>query len=276
MSRAAAESGASRAAAGALFRAEDVRYRYPGARVPALDGVSCEIPAGGHTAILGPNGSGKSTLLRLISGALAPAEGTVEIQGKPVWALSRSEAAQAVALVLPEGGRTIPFRAGQLVLLGRSPYLGDLGWEGEEDRRIAREAMALAGVSGLGDRWFDELSLGERQRVLLAQGLAQEPDVLLLDEPAAHLDIRHQVGIHALLERLSRERGMTVVAVSHDLNLAAEYCDRLVLLSEGRVAAEGAPQSVITEALLESVYKSRVLVDQNPKSGAPRVTLLRT
>ncbi|MDP3937578.1 MAG: ABC transporter ATP-binding protein, partial [Deltaproteobacteria bacterium] len=218
----------------------------------------------------------KSTLLRLISGALSPAEGTIEIQGKPVWALSRKDAAQEVALVLPEGGRTIPFRVEALVLLGRSPYLGDLGWEGPEDRRIAREAMALAGVADLGDRFFDGLSLGERQRVLLAQGLAQEPKILLLDEPAAHLDIHHQVEIHALLERLAKDRGMTVVAVSHDLNLAAEYSDRLVLLEKGRVRADGRPEAVITEELLASVYESRVLVDRNPKSGAPRVTLLRS
>jgi iron complex transport system ATP-binding protein len=258
-------------------RVDDMRFRYTAHGGPwVLDGVSLAASPGEVLGLLGPNGSGKSTLLRLISGALVPVEGTVEVCGKPLGALSRREAAQTVAMVLPEGGRALPFRVEALVLLGRAPYLGDLEWEGPEDRRIAREAMARARVDHLSDRYFDELSLGERQRVLLAQGLAQEPRVLLLDEPAAHLDIHHQVEIHALLEKLSREKGMTVIAVSHDLNLAAEYCDRLAVLSHGRVRADGKPDVVIREDLLREVYASRVLVDRNPVTGAPRVTLLRS
>ena len=143
------------------------------------------------------------------------------------------------------------------------------------DYRVAREAMALAGVAHLAGRYFDELSMGERQRVLLAQGIAQEPRVLLLDEPAAHLDIHHQVEIHALLESLARAKGLAVIAVSHDLNLAAEFCNRLVVLSEGRIRADGTPSEVIREELLREVYASNVLVDRNPITGAPRVTLLR-
>ncbi len=258
-------------------RVEGVRFRYgDGGQSWVLDGVSLTASPGEVLGLLGPNGSGKSTLLRLVSGSLVPTAGTVEVCGKPVGSLSRREAARTVAMVLPEGGRALPFRVEALVLLGRSPYLGDLEWEGPEDRRIAREAMARAGVEHLGDRYFDELSLGERQRVLVAQGLAQEPRVLLLDEPAAHLDIRHQVEIHALLEKLAREKGMTVIAVSHDLNLAAEYCDRLAVLSGGRVRADGKPDAVIREDLLREVYESRVLVDRNPVTGAPRVTLLRS
>ena len=256
-------------------RAEGIRFRYPGSSAWVLEGLTFAASPGEVVGLLGPNGSGKSTLLRIISGMLAPAEGSVEIQGKPVWTLSRKQAAREVAMVLPEGGRDVPFRVEPLVLLGRSPYLRDLEWEGPEDRRIVQEAMALAEVSHLAGRFFDELSLGERQRVMLAQGLAQEPQVLLLDEPVAHLDIHHQVEIHALLEQLAHEKGMTVIAVSHDLNLAAEYCDRLVLLSEGQIHAEGKPEAVITETLLGEVYRSRVLVDRNPESGAPRVTLLR-
>jgi iron complex transport system ATP-binding protein len=257
-------------------RAEGIRFRYAAGAPPVLDGVSFAAAEGEVVGLLGPNGSGKSTLLRAISGVLAPEEGTVELCGKPVGALPRNEAARLVAMVLPEGGRELPFRVETLVLLGRAPYLGDLAWEGPEDFRIAREAMAMAGVAHLAERWFDELSLGERQRVLVAQGLAQEPRVLLLDEPAAHLDIRHQVEIYTLIERLTREKGMCVVAVSHDLNLAAEFCDRLVVLSGGRVRAEGKPGEVIDERLLREVYESRVLVDRNPESGAPRVTLLRS
>ena len=257
-------------------RAEGIRFRYHAGQSWAIADLDFAASPGEVVGILGPNGSGKSTLLRIISGMLTPAEGSVEIHGRPIRALPRKEAAREVAMVLPEGGREVPFRVEPLVLLGRSPYLRDLEWEGPEDLRIAREAMHLAGVSHLADRFFDELSLGERQRVMLAQGLAQEPRVLLLDEPVAHLDIHHQVEIHALLEELAREKGVAVIAVSHDLNLAAEYCDRLVLLSEGRIRAEGKPEAVITEELLENVYRSRVLVDRNPKSGAPRVTLLRT
>ena len=258
-------------------RAEGIRFRYEATDEKwVLDGVSLVAKEGEVLGLLGPNGSGKSTLLRLISGTLAPTEGVVEVCGKPVGALARREAARTVAMVLPEGGRNLPFRVEPLVLLGRSPYLGDLEWERPKDRRIAQEAMALAGVERLADRYFDELSLGERQRVLVAQGLAQEPRVLLLDEPAAHLDIHHQVEIHALLERLAREKGMTVIAVSHDLNLAAEYCDRLLVLAGGRVCAGGRPEEVIRQDLLREVYASRVLVDRNPVTGAPRVTLLRS
>jgi iron complex transport system ATP-binding protein len=257
-------------------RVRDVRFRYAdGGAGWVLDGVSLAAAPGEVVGLLGPNGSGKSTLLRLVSGVLRPAEGSVELGGRPIRALSRKETARTVALVVPEGGRDLPFRVEELVLLGRSPYLGDLEWEGPDDRRIAREAMERAGVTHLADRYFDELSLGERQRVLLAQGLAQEPKVLLLDEPVAHLDIHHQVEIHALLERLARERGVAILAVSHDLNLAAEYCDRLVVLSAGRVRAVGPPAEILTADLLSEVYASRVLVDRNPVSGAPRVTLLR-
>jgi iron complex transport system ATP-binding protein len=257
-------------------RVRDVRFRYAdGGAGWVLDGISLAAAPGEVLGLLGPNGSGKSTLLRLVSGVLHPGEGSVALGGKPIRALSRREMARTVAMVVPEGGRDLPFRVEALVLLGRSPYLGDLEWEGTEDRRIAREAMERAGVAHLSHRYFDELSLGERQRVLLAQGLAQEPKVLLLDEPVAHLDIHHQVEIHALLERLARERGVTILAVSHDLNLAAEYCDRLAVLSAGRVRAVGAPEEVITADLLREIYASRVLVDSNPVSGAPRVTLLR-
>jgi iron complex transport system ATP-binding protein len=258
-------------------RVEGVRFRYT-ERVQqwVLDGASLVASPGEVVGLLGPNGSGKSTLLRLICGSLAPEAGRVEVCGKPVGALSRSESARTIAMVLPEGGREIPFRVEALVLLGRAPYLGDLIWEGPEDRRVAGEAMARARVDHLADRYFDELSLGERQRVLIAQGLAQEPRVLLVDEPAAHLDIRHQVEIHALLETLAREKAMTVIAVSHDLNLAAEYCDRLAVLSGGRVRADGKPEEVVREDLLREVYESDVLVDRNPVTGAPRVTLLRS
>ncbi|MFQ5457682.1 MAG: ABC transporter ATP-binding protein [Myxococcota bacterium] len=257
-------------------RAENLRFRYPGTRADVIADLTFSAAPGEVVGLLGPNGSGKSTLLRILSGLLTPAEGTVEIHGKPAGALTRKESAREIAMVLPEGGREVPFRVEPLVLLGRSPYLGDLAWEGPEDLRIAREAMARAGVAHLAERFFDALSLGERQRVMLAQGLAQEPRVLLLDEPVAHLDIHHQVEIHALLENLAREKGVTIIAVSHDLNLAAEFCDRLALLSRGRIRAEGRPEAVISEALLEEVYRSRVLVDRNPKSGAPRVTLLRS
>jgi iron complex transport system ATP-binding protein len=259
------------------IRVQDVRFRYAdGEKGWVLDGISLAAAPGEVMGLLGPNGSGKSTLLRVISGVLHPEAGSVALGGQPIGALSRKETARTVAMVVPEGGRDLPFRVEDLVLLGRSPYLGDLEWEGPADRRIAREAMARAGVDHLAGRYFDELSLGERQRVLLAQGLAQEPKVLLLDEPVAHLDIHHQVEIHALLEQLARERGVTVLAVSHDLNLAAEYCDRLAVLSAGRVRAVGTPEAVITADLLREVHASQVLVDSNPASGAPRVTLLRS
>jgi iron complex transport system ATP-binding protein len=166
------------------------------------------------------------------------------------------------------------FTVAEIVLMGRAPYLTRFGWEKQKDLDVAREATALTGVAGLENRTFWELSQGEKQRVLIARALAQEPRVMLLDEPTSHLDINHQVEINELIRGLNLKKGLTVLHISHDLNLAAEYCHRIVLLHQGSVFSAGVPSEVITEENIRRVYETKVLVEKNPLSGAPRITLL--
>jgi len=205
------------------------------------------------TAAVGKAGVGKTTLVRLLTRVLEPASGEIRLDGAPLRRLAPAELARRVGVV-PQGALPqFPFTVGELVLMGRYPHGPGRYFESPRDRDVAREAMDATGVLELAELPFDHLSGGERQRAVIARGLAQEPRLLVLDEPTAHLDLRHQVETAALLRRLNRERGMTIVLVSHDLNLAAEVCDRLLLLAAGRTAAIGAPEAVLDEALLASI-----------------------
>ena len=175
-----------------------------------------------------------------------------------------------------ETQQAFPFTINEMVLMGRYPHHGrtwGLGWEGSRDRAVAMQAMRDLDVAHLGARLITNVSGGERQRAVIARALAQEPEVLLLDEPTAFLDLHHQLDIARIIRRLNRERGLTVVLVSHDLNLASQYCDRVLLLREGEIVTVGSPEEVIAAASLEPVYGCSVLVDQHPQSGRPRVTL---
>src|SRR5215510_5710423 len=239
----------------------------------ALADVSVEIAPGEIVGVIGPNSSGKTTLIRLLTRVLEPASGEIRLEGAPVRSLSRTELARRVAVVpqgiLPE----FPFTVGELVLMGRYPHDPSRYFESPRDRAVAREAMEATSVLELADMPLEHLSGGERQRAVIARALAQEPRLLVLDEPTAHLDLRYQVEAAALLRRLNRERGMTVLLVSHDLNLAAEVCDRLLLLNSGRPTAIGPPEAVLDEALLASVFGCRVIVDKNEARGRPIVRL---
>ncbi len=238
-----------------------------------LEDVSFEVAPGEILGIIGPNGSGKTTLLRLVSKVHRPERGEIRLAGVPLERLSRRAVARLVAVVPQESAVAFPFTVEELCLMGRHPHAAGRFFEGPEDRARAREAMAWAGVLDLATRPVDALSAGERQRATLARALAQEPRLLLLDEPTSHLDFRHQRELVALLRRLHRERGVTICLVSHDLNLAGEVADRLLLLRQGQVVKLGAPAEVLEETTLEAAYGCPVRVDKHPESGRPLVSV---
>jgi iron complex transport system ATP-binding protein len=232
-----------------LLEADAVAFAY-GARA-VLAGVDLALARGELLGVIGPNGSGKTTLVRILAGALAPSRGSVRIDERPLATYRRRELARRL----------------EVVLMGRAPHLGALGFPRPHDLAVARAAMARLDVVGLEERPIDRLSGGERQRVLLARALAQEPDVLLLDEPTTHLDLRHQAGVHDVVRALGRERGLGTVSVLHDLNLAAMYCDRLALLAGGRIVALGPPTEVLTAERLSAAYETEVFVGWNEATG---------
>lgn len=253
------------------FRA--VRFDYGRSRL--FDSLDLEIEEGAMTAVLGPNGAGKTTLVRLGCASVRPAAGTVSLFGHDLAILGSRARARMVAVVPQESEHIFDFSVRELVLFGRAPHLGLFGIETSRDHEIAAEAMRSTEVAELADRSFRELSGGERRRVVLARALAQEPRLLLLDEPTAFLDLKHRLTTYRLLERLCRERGLTVLIVSHDLNLAARYCDRLVLLRSGTIAADGAPGEVLRPDVLRSVYEVEVEVHSDATSGRPFIVATR-
>ena len=255
-----------------IIQVTDVDFRYKD--LLALGDISFSVRRGEFLSIIGPNGSGKTTLIRVIDGILAPERGGISIGGSAIRDMRRRDIARLVAVVPQDSAMIFSFKALEIVMMGRAPHLEMLRFEGKSDFEIARRAMEMTDTASLADRSMDSLSGGERQRVLIARALAQEPEVVLLDEPTAFLDIKHQVEFFGLMKRLNRERGLTVLAVTHDINLAAAYCDRVMLLKEGHIHSVGAPGEVITEANIREVYETDVLVDDNPLNGLPRVTLL--
>lgn len=252
-----------------FLEARDLEFGYD-AR-PVLHGVTIEVERGELLAVIGPNSAGKTTLLRLLSGVLAPRSGLVRLGGQDLRRQSRTALARRIGVVPQDVAAAFPFTARELVLMGRYPHAPGRFFESAADFAAAERALNTTGVLDLADRPISTLSGGERQRVLMARALAQEPELLLLDEPNAHLDLRHQAELARLVRRLNRAHGLTVVLVSHDLSLAAELADRLLLLSAGCVAALGEPERVLDVALLEDVYGCRVSVEPNPKTGRPRV-----
>src|SRR5208283_2916633 len=239
----------------------------------ALQKVTANIAAGEFVGLIGPNGSGKTTLLRVISGVLPVRQGEVWLGGRKLREIGRRDVAKRVAHLLQDRALGLAFSVREVVLMGRSPHLPRFGRETERDLAIVERAIELANVSHIADRPITEISGGERQRAFIAMCLAQEPQVLLLDEPTSHLDIGHQLSILNLIRNLNRQTRMTVVAVFHDLNLAAEYCDRLVLLDRGRVVAAAAPVEVLTTEMMRNVFGAEVVIGRNPVSDRPHVIL---
>jgi iron complex transport system ATP-binding protein len=256
-------------AARSVFAARDVEFGYGGAF--RLAPASFDVMEGEILGLVGPNSSGKTTLLRLLSRVHAPQRGEIRFRGAPLATVARLTLAREVAVVPQEEPLAFSISVEELVLMGRFPRATGHLFEGPEDVAHAREAMALAGILELRDQPVDALAGGERQRVLLARALAQEPRVLLLDEPTSHLDLLHQRHLVGLLRRLNRERGMTVVVVSHDLNLAGELADRLLLLSAGHVIRLGPPREVLDATVLEAAYGCPVWVEHLASSGRPVV-----
>jgi iron complex transport system ATP-binding protein len=243
-------------------------------RQPVLRDLSLEIPAGAFFIIIGPNSSGKTTLLRSIAGAVKPQKGQVEVWGTTVDRFSKRALARLVAVVPQRVPTDIPFTVQEVVLMGRSPHVGWLGLEKQEDLELGAKAMAITDVAHLAKRPLPQLSGGELQRVIIARALCQQPRLLLLDEPTAALDPAHQVNLMDLLGQLQNELGLTVVMVSHDLNLAAMYGEQLLLMKEGEAVQVGRPAEVLTYEQLERAYGCSMLVDDNPLGRVPRVTLV--
>lgn len=261
-----AESGAPPALACAALG-----FAYGERRV--LDAVSLTVAPGEIVGLLGPNGAGKSTLVRVVSGVLGGYTGRVLLGGSELAALSRREVARRVAVVPQEPRFDFPFTVLEIVLMGRHPHLSGLAFEAAEDLALARAALARAGAAELADRPIERLSAGERQRVVFARALAQAAPLLLLDEPVSFLDLRYQVELFDRVRELAAE-GRAVLAVLHDLNLAAEYCDRVVLLKQGRVIAQGPTAEALSYLHLKAAYETEVYVDVNDLTGGLVVTPL--
>jgi iron complex transport system ATP-binding protein len=236
--------------------------------------IILEVPAKEIVGIIGPNGSGKTTLLRAVSRLLKPKTGAIRLDGKDIWQMNYRELAGKIAVV-SQGSPEETMTVEEFVLLGRIPYFGKMQFlETNHDFEVAEKCMALADVFRLKDRPIGRISGGERQLALIARALTQEPSLLLLDEPTTYLDISHQVGILDLIRRFNRKFGLTVLMVLHDLNLASEYCDKLVLLSDGKVYKQGVPEEVLNYKTIEEVYKTVVVVQKNPISKKPYILLV--
>lgn len=261
----------------ALLAASGLRYRYPGASRPAVDGVDLSASEGTLFGVIGPNGSGKSTLVKLLLGALEPDRGEVRFLGRRLPSWRRRELARRVGVVPQSETVTFPVSVRDFVGMGRYPHLGTWRSEGPDDRRAVERAMGRCDLRDLSERGFSTLSGGERQLARVARALAQEPDLLVLDEPTVSLDVRHEMEMYELLAELS-DAGTTILLVTHNLNAAARYADRLLLLQAGRSRAEGRPREVLTRETVEDVYRWPVRVvahpGPGPDEGAPQVVAL--
>jgi iron complex transport system ATP-binding protein len=233
----------------------------------SLRDVSLDVPRGSLTGLLGPNGCGKTTLLKLLAGVLVPDSGSVTLDGQLLTSIPRRLVARHIAVVPQETHPAFDFSVLEMVLMGRHPHLGMFQLESPDDFSVARDALAATGTSHLADRPYMTLSGGEKQRVVIASALAQSADILLLDEPTASLDLGYQLEVASLLARLNRDRGVTMVLATHDLNLAATLCDSLVLCREGRVLARGTTRDVLTPAMVQQLYGVEAEVRFHDRAG---------
>ncbi|MBL7972893.1 MAG: ABC transporter ATP-binding protein [Prolixibacteraceae bacterium] len=253
-----------------ILQIQDLCCGYPKFR---LSDINIEIPKGSFAGIIGPNGSGKTTLFRAITGTLGLKSGKILLAEKNLRTFSLRQRAQNIAIVsqfIEAGDMSVE----DYVLLGRIPYHNRFAFfETEEDYRIARKYMEMTDTWRFKDQLMSELSGGEQQLAGIARALTQQPELLLLDEPTSHLDITHQVHILNLLQQLNQEMGLSVLMVIHDLNLASEYCDRLILVNQGRIHTQGTPEEVLTFQHIEDVYNTVVVTQNNPLSGKPAIFL---
>ncbi|HEX9636543.1 MAG TPA: ABC transporter ATP-binding protein [Acidobacteriota bacterium] len=259
----------------ALLAARTLRFAYssrPSGSREVLCGIDLDVNRGDFLGVIGANGSGKTTLLKLLAGLLRPSGGELRLDGRRLDALSARARARRIALVSQAAPTVFDYRALDLVLLGRTPYLGPLKLERAEDLAAARRALAATDAEAFADRPLRTLSGGELQRVLLATAVAQESELLLLDEPTTHLDLKHRVELYRLLGRLHRE-GKTLVLVSHDINLIAEHCTEVLLLRDGRLLERGPVERTLRPEALRAALEVETIVDRSPLSGRPRITV---
>lgn len=236
-----------------------------------IKGVDFCVKEGDFLGIIGPNGAGKTTLFRAVTGVLKPWKGNVLYKNNDISEIEPRRLAREVAVMPQILEVPFAFSVEEFVLMGRFPHVGRFGTLKEKDYRILEKSLQLTDTASLRNQKLPELSGGERQRAILAQGFAQEPRLLLLDEPTAHLDIAHRVRILDIVRNLNKEFGLTVIVILHDLNLASEYCKRLLLISEGRIHKSGPPEEILTYKDIEKVYKTIVVVEKNPISGKPYI-----
>jgi iron complex transport system ATP-binding protein len=237
-----------------------------------LSRVSFAVTKGEFFTIIGPNGAGKTSILKIIAGLIKAQQGAIHISGKEIHRYSRRNLSRIVALVPQQIEYAFPFTVAETVLMGRFPHLGMLGLESKQDLAIAHAAMEFTDVTHLADRRLSQLSGGEMQRVVIARAICQQPQIILLDEPTTALDPAHQLKIMDLMEKFRQEQGTTIIMVSHDLNLASMFGDRLLLLKEGMVVMTGDPGKVLDRTLLEESYGCPMLVDESPLGHIARVT----
>ncbi len=256
-----------------ILAVRDATFRYPGAERDALMGVSLEAREGEFHAVLGPNASGKTTLLRVALGALEPAAGTAEILGRPARSWPRRELARLVGVVPQREDNLFPQRVRETVLLGRYPHLSLWGAERPVDHAAVDRALAACDAAHLAERWIWTLSGGEYQRVRVARALAQEPRLLVLDEPGISLDVRHEMELFELVRGLVDRARLAVIMITHHVNLAARFADRVLLLAEGHVAASGAPGDVLTRDTVARVFSWPVAIQEF--EGRPQMVPLR-
>ena len=255
-----------------LLTAQGVSYRQDGHMI--LSNVHLSVTPGELVGLIGPNGAGKTTLLKVIGGLWSGAKGEITLLDRPLARYSARDVARTIAQVPQITALDFPFSVRQVVLMGRNPHLSRFELETERDRRIAEQAMKRTKTLDLAERMIGTLSGGERQRVLIARALTQEARLLLLDEPTANLDIQHQIGILELVQGLIREDGLGAVAAVHDLELAARFCDRLVLMDHGAVLAEGTPEDVLSPDILRRAYAVDTRAYPDPVTGHLRIAVI--
>jgi iron complex transport system ATP-binding protein len=256
-----------------ILEARAVTYRYPGAPAPAVTRAAVGLTAGELIGVVGPNGSGKTTLLRLLLGVIPPGDGAVLVAGKPVAEWNRRELARLVGVVVQREEPAFPLKVRQTVMLGRYPHLSRLGAARDADEHAVDQALERCDVTALADRWVATLSGGEWQRVRIARALAQEPRALVLDEATANLDLRHEMEILELVAELKRRDRLGVLMVTHHVNLAARFVDRILVMDRGEIRADGVPRDVLTKQMLEQVFEWPVKTVE--LDGVPQVIPLR-
>ncbi len=254
-----------------IIRVQGVSTHYNTTRV--LDNICFEIQKADFVGIVGPNGSGKTTLLNNLGRLIPYQSGRIYLNDQNLKSYRHKEAARLMSAVTQDHPSDVDFRVWDVVMMGRTPHWGFFQRESIADRNLVIAALQMVGIEELAERKLSELSGGEQQRTFIAQAIAQEPDVMLLDEPTSHLDIHYQISIMDALQRLNEERQVTVVAVLHDLNLAAQYCSKIIMLKEGEIAGMGTPQEILQAELIESVYRCKVAVTTHPVTGTPYVVL---